>query len=192
MSDRLRSPGFLRALTWVSALVLVAGVAAVATVVIGGGNDSSSSTTVGGVEAADELPTETKPNVEDVPPVVRKVAGEFILGAVSRADLAKAWKVTHPDLKRDCACTYEEWLTGNIPVGFFPAQGLDDIRFGVNEISPGRIVLEVLLFPKQGSELSPSAFYIGLKSVGKGDAQKWLVDYWAPIGSPPVPAEGSG
>ncbi len=189
MSAWFRSPGFVRALTWVSVLVLIAGVAAVGTVWIGGDGASSSSGAVNNGETVpDELPVETKPSVEDVPAAARKAAGEFIVGAVARDDLARAWKVTHPELKEQCACTYEEWLTGNIPVQFFPADDVENIRFGVNEASPRRVVLELLLVPKPGYELSPTSFYIGLKAVGTGDDETWLVDYWAPIGSPPVPA----
>ena len=187
MSERFRSPGFVRALTWVSALILIAGVAAVFTVWIGSGSEDSSAVVNNGETLSDELPVTTAPDVADVPAAARKVAADFIVGAVARKDLANAWTLIHPSMKKDCACTYKEWLTGNIPVLFFPAKGADTIRFGVNEISPGRVVLEVLLDPKAGSGLSPTAFYVGLKSVGKGDQAKWLVDYFAPIGSPPVP-----
>ena len=195
MMERLKSPGFLRALTWVSALVLIAGVAAVATVWLGSDSDSSASpstSTVAGqtVDEFGELPAETKPNPEDVPAAARKTAAIFIDGAVARNNLAKAWTVTHPDLKRDCACTLKEWKTGNIPVLFFPALGAGATGFGVNEISDGRIVLEVLLYPKKGTDLSPTAFYVGMKAVGEGENEKWLVDYFAPIGSPPVPSAG--
>jgi len=31
---------------------------------------------------------------------------------------------------------------------------------------------------------------VGLKAVGEGKNEKWLVDYFAPIGSPPVPSVG--
>ena len=193
--DRLKSPGFLRALTWVSALVLIAGVAAVGTVWLGGDSDSTAapSTSTNQGETVDEfgeLPAETKPDPADVPASARKAAAVFIDGAVARRNLAKAWTVTHPDLKRDCDCTLAEWKTGNIPVLFFPALGAGATGFGVNEISDGRIVLEVLLYPKKGTGLSPTAFYVGMKAVGKGENEKWLVDYFAPIGSPPVPSAG--
>ena len=56
----------------------------------------------------------------------------------------------------------------------------------MNEVTPDRVVLEVLLTPKQGSEVPPTAFYIGLQKV-KG---KWLVDYWAPHSAVPVPQQG--
>jgi hypothetical protein len=190
MTNKLSSPGFVRALSWVSALVLIAGVAAFFTVYVGTGDNSMESAVVNNGETVpDELPVTTAPNVEDVPAAARTVAADFIVGAVARQDLAGAWKIVHPQLKKDCACTYEEWLTGNIPVLFFPSQGADTIRFGANEISPRRIVLEVLLVPKNGSELTPTSFYVGLKAVGSGKGETWLVDYFAPMGSPPVPQD---
>lgn len=192
--DRLKSPGFLRALTWVSVLVLIAGVAAVGTVWLSGDGSSSASpaATTGPTQTLDEfgeLPPEPKPDPEDVPAAAREATAIFIAGAVSRKNLAKAWTVTHPDLKRDCDCTLAEWKKGNIPVLFFPVEGTGLTTFGVNEISAGRIVLEVLLYPKKASGLEPTAFYVGMKAVGKGKNEKWLVDYFAPIGSPPVPSE---
>jgi len=195
MKDRLKSPEFVRALTWVSVLVLIAGVAAVGTVWLGGSDDSTAapptSTDAGAtVDEFGELPAETKPDPADVPASARKTAVVFIEGAIARRNLAKAWTVTHPNLIRDCDCTLAEWKTGNIPVPFFPALGAGLTGFGVNEISPGVIVLEVLLYPKKGSGLDPTAFYLGMKSVGKGENEKWLVDYIAPIGSPPVPSAG--
>lgn len=193
MMDRLQSPGFVRALTWVSVLVLIAGVAAVGTVWLSGDSTSSAASTATGGQTVDEfgeLPPETKPNPDDVPAAARKTAVIFIDGAVARRNLVKAWNVTHPDLKKDCACTLAEWKTGNIPVLFFPALGAGATGFGVNEILPGRIVLEVLLYPKKGSGLNPTAFYVGMKAVGEGKNEKWLVDYFAPIGSPPVPSAG--
>ena len=185
----------MRALTWASVLVLIAGVAAVGTVWLSGDGASSATPAVGTVagETVDEfgeLPEEPKPNVDDVPAAARAAAATFINGAVARNDLARAWTIIHPELKAQCACTRAQWLAGNIPVQFFPALGADKTGFGVNEISSGRIVLEVLLTPKKGSGLNPTAFYVGMKAVGKGENEAWLVDYFAPIGSPPVPSVG--
>ncbi len=194
MMDRLQSPGFIRAVTWVSVLVLIAGIAAFGTVWLSGDNSTASPAvgTAGGqtVDEFGELPEETKPNVADVPAAARETAAAFVDGAVARHNLAKAWTLLHPELKAECACTRAEWLTGNIPVQFFPALGAGETAFGVNEISPGVVVLELLLTPKKGSGLNPTAFYVGMKSVGKGENQKWLVYYFAPIGSPPVPSLG--
>ena len=82
-----------------------------------------------------------------MPKAARMAAGEFVLAAVGREDLPKAWKLADPQMKKDCACTYKEWLTGNIPVQYFPTKGLRGAAFSVNEVTPGHVVLEVLLTP---------------------------------------------
>jgi hypothetical protein len=179
----------IRALTWVSALVLVAGVIAFATVKIGG-DDSPEP-----VAQSEPLPEGSSfipeaPKPEPVPAAAQQVAGAFILAAAGREDLKKAWKLAHPDLKRDCACTYEEWLTGNIPVVFYPTDGLQGASFAVDESTKNRVVLQVALSPAKDSDVEPQAFYIGLKAVGQGAERRWLVDYWAPIGATPIPQVG--
>lgn len=189
MAGLLRSRRFLRALTWVSALVLVAGVVAFATVRLGG-NGSEAASTTPRETLPEELPVPPQPKLESVPRAARVVAGEFILFAAGRENLAKAWKITHPDLKRQCGCTYKEWLTGNIPVQPYPVGNLDIAPFAVDELKPNRVVLRVALLPKEGSDVRSQAFFIGLKAVGNGKSRRWLVDYWAPIAVIPVPAAG--
>ncbi len=179
----------VRALTWVSVLVLVAGVIAFATVKIGGDDDAAP------VAQSEPLPegstfTPEAPKPEPVPAAARQAAGEFILAAAGREDLKKAWKLAHPDLKRDCACTYKEWLTGDIPVVFYPTDGLEGASFAVDESTEKRVVMQVALVPGKGADVEPQAFYIGLKAVGEGAQQRWLVDYWAPISATPIPQLG--
>jgi hypothetical protein len=58
-------------------------------------------------------------------------------------------------------------LTGNIPVQYFPTKGLRGASFSVDEVTPGHVVLQVLLTPAASSSLKPTAFYIGLKQRGK-------------------------
>ncbi len=188
MIERFNSPGFARTAVWVSALVLIAGVVAFVTVRLGG--DDSTPTAAAPTNTVDGTdyvpPAEEKPKESDVPKAAREVAGEFILAAAGREDLERAWQISHPDLKRDCACTKKEWMTGNINVQYFPTKGLQGASFTVDEVSKGRVVLEVLLTPKKGSEVPPTAFDIGLKEVDG----KWLVDYWAPHAAIPVPQAG--
>lgn len=186
MRQRLSSILSARAFTVAATLVLIAGIVAIATVRVGTDAESAAPPTS---EAPPEEfnPTATEATPAIVPRAARVAAGEFILAAAGREDLAKAWKLSHPELKAQCACTYKQWLTGNIPVQYYPTTNLDGAQFGVDESSPGRVVLEVLLTPKAGEDVPPQAFFIGLKAVGEGQQQRWLVDYWAPSGSPPVP-----
>ncbi len=189
MMDRLQSPGFVRALTWVSVLVLIAGIAAVGTVWLSGDGNSAASPAVGtaGGETVDqygELPEETKPNVADVPAAARTAAAIFIDGAVARNNLAKAWTVIHPEFKEQCACTRAQWLTGDIPVQFYPALGADATGFGVNEISPGRIVLEVLLEPQEGHGRRSGGVLCRLEGGRQGREQEVARGLLRPDGKP--------
>jgi len=188
MGERLGTIFSARAFMVFAALVLIVGIVAFATVRLGGDDESApqaATTNAPPVEDFDPATTEAVPG--PVAPEARQAAGEFILAAAGREDLAKAWKVTHPELKAQCGCTYEQWLNGNIPVQYYPTASLDGAAFTVDESSARRVVLEVLLTPKEGEEIDPQAFFIGLKAVGKDAKLRWLVDYWAPSGTPPVP-----
>ncbi len=194
MIGRLRSPGASRALVWASTLVLIAGVVAFVTVRLG--QEDKGPANVGSVpsgfasEDFDPNATVSTPKESDVPKAARVAAGEFVLAAVGRENLPKAWKLADANLKRDCGCTYKEWLTGNINVQYFPTKGLRGASFAVDEVAPGHVVLQVLLSPARSTGLKPTSFYIGLKQRGK-DAP-WLVDYWAPVDVIAVPAAPQG
>jgi hypothetical protein len=188
MSSVLNSKRVQRLVGWASALLLVAGIVAFATVRLGG--DSSPSPGAPPQEVAERLIQPPKKlSGKDVPREARVVAGQFILAAAGREDLKKAWRLTHPTLKAQCACTYKEWLTGNIPVQYYPVQNLDLATFAVEEVTANTVVLHVALLPEEGSKVKPQSFFIGLKANGTGKKKQWLVDYWAPYASIPVPAE---
>jgi hypothetical protein len=140
-----------------------------------------------------ELPVTTQQySADDVPKEARRVAGEFILAAAGREDLAKAWKITHPELRAQCGCSYKEWLTGNIPVQYYPSQDIDTASFEVADVGAKEIYLRVLLLPKKGKSIKPQVFEIGLKATGETNNRTWRVNYWAPKVSIPVPATPEG
>lgn len=193
MRERLGAIFSARAFMVVAALILVVGVVAFATVKLGGdGEGAAKQPTTEEPTLEDFNPATTEPVPSPVAPEARQAAGEFILAAAGREDLEKAWDLTHPELKAQCGCTYKQWLTGNIPVQYYPTGNLEGATFGVDESTARRVVLEVLLSPKPGEEVDPQAFFIGLKAVGKGAKLKWLVDYWAPIVGLPVPQTPGG
>lgn len=140
-----------------------------------------------------ELPEETTVfTASDLPKGVRKTAGEFILAAAGREDLAKAWKLTHPELRAQCGCTYKQWLTGDIPVQYYPSRDISTAAFEVAEVTPQEIFLRVLLLPKASSEVKPQVFDIGLKAAGTGKSKTWLVNYWNAKVGVQVPATPQG
>ena len=140
-----------------------------------------------------ELPEETQAfKASDLPQGVRKTAGEFILAAAGREDLAKAWKLTHPELRAQCGCTYKQWLTGDIPVSYYPSKDISTASFEVEEITPQEIFLRVLLLPKDTAGVKPQVFDIGLKVSGAGKNKAWLVNYWNAKVGIQVPATPQG
>lgn len=115
----------------------------------------------------------------------RRVAGRFILTAVSRKDLAKSYDYVHPELRQ--GMTRAQWATGNIPVVYYPASTiLDKAAFKVDESYANEVYMEVALLPKAGSNWKPQIFYIGLKRIG-GTNGHWAVNYWVPRGKPSLP-----
>jgi hypothetical protein len=197
-TDRWSSPRFVRRLTMVSALVLVAGVVAF-TIAFFGNTADKEPVVVPAAGQASQPESTTPPPPQRAVPLeneARAVAGEFILSAVTRENMAKAWKLTDPKSEiRQCngrPCTYREWLSGDVPIQPFPAEQLEDATFAINESLPGSVVLEVALLPKDGSKLKGQFFFIGLKKVGNGKKAQWLVTYWAPRAINPVPNSGEG
>jgi hypothetical protein len=114
------------------------------------------------------------------------VARQFLKTAVTRADLAAAWKIVGPDLRG--GLTYKEWLTGNIPVVPYPYGAIGTARFKIDYSYANEALLEVALLPKTGAKIKGQIFYLGLKRVvGPGGKRHWVVDSWVPHSSIVVP-----
>jgi hypothetical protein len=189
MSELLSSPKNVTRIFWVAAFIFVAGVVAFTITYFGDSPQEIEQTRPS--NGASAAPAADAGKVVPVSPEARKVAGEFILWAVdtgrSEANLAKAWNIIHPTLKQECACTKQEWITGNIPIQPYPIAELDTASFAVDESFEKRVVLQVALLPKDGSGVESQIFYIGLRKEGAGKG-RWLVDYWAPKTIIEVPA----
>jgi hypothetical protein len=112
----------------------------------------------------------------------RRVAGRFILTAVAREDLGASYDLAHPELRQ--GMTKQEWLTGNIPVVYYPAKAIETATFKVDESYADEAILEVALLPKESARIKPQIFFIGLKKTG----ERWRVHYWVPRAAPAVPS----
>jgi hypothetical protein len=165
-----------RTATSLSALLLVAGVVAAAVAWIG---DTGISQEAPLSSAPAQLFTPRKQVPLDTE--ARKVAGRFILTAVARQDLAESYGLAHAELRQ--GMTRREWLTGNIPVVYYPAKAIEAATFKVDESYPDEAILEVALLPKESARVKPQIFYIGLKKTGG----RWQVYYWVPRAAPAVP-----
>jgi hypothetical protein len=174
IASTLTSRRFLRVLPYLSGLVFFAGVIAFLVAYYGNtGKKYQIAPTGGKAQVAKVQPT------VKLDPKAREVAGEFIITAVTRQNLAKGWTLTHPELKG--GMTRKEWMTGTIPVQPFPAKAMAGASFNVDESHPREVYLKVLVLAKPNSGVRSQDFYIGLKAVGNGKQKHWLVSYWIPI-----------
>ena len=166
-----------RQISLVSALVLTAGVVAF-TVAYFGDTGTSQETPLSDAPAQVFTPRKQIPLDNEA----RRVAGRFILTAVAREDLAESYELAHPELRQ--GLTKREWLTGNIPVVYYPAKAIETATFKVDESYANEAILEVALLPKESAKVKPQIFFIGLKKAGN----RWRVNYWVPRAAPAVPS----
>ena len=170
------SPSTRRSITLLSGLILVAGVVAF-TVAWIGDTGTSQETPLSNEPAQVFTPRKQVPLDKEA----RRVAGRFILTAVARENLGESYELAHPELRQ--GMTKREWLTGNIPVVYYPAKAIETATFKVDESYPGEAILEVALLPKESTGVKPQIFFIGLKKSG----ERWRVNYWVPRAAPAVP-----
>jgi hypothetical protein len=139
---------------WIAGAVLVAGVAAYAVVRFTG----------------DESPPHKKSKLL---PVERQVALEFVQTAVARKNLARAWDLAAPELKRDT--TREEWLAGTMRVVPFPVAQATVMLHAVSSFTD-IARFDVTFLPKSGTKIKPRTFLLDLRNVDG----RWLVSAWQP------------
>jgi len=165
-----------KALPYVAALVFVAGGIAFLIAYFGNTSHVKQLPTRPGnpVDASKVQPT------VPLPKDARAVAGRYITSAMTRQNLPLSWTLTHPELK--AGFTRKQWLTGNIPVQYFPPKVLAGATYKVEWSHPNDVLLNVYIFGKGKQASMSQAFYIELKPVGTGAHKRWLVSYVAPNG----------
>jgi hypothetical protein len=170
---------------WASGLVLLAGIVAVLVTVVPNSNPKRDlSKTENPVVVSRKAPNKVPLARE-----ARLVAGKFILTAVQREGLAEAWKISGPQIRQDL--TYQEWLTGNIPVVPYPAK-IKVTPMKVDYSFKNHALLEVALIPVKAAEAKIEYFWLELKRVNAGQTSRWLVWSWVPRYAPPIPANPVG
>jgi hypothetical protein len=176
-----------RWLPWFAAMVLTAGIVAVIVVAVGGRDSTSTSEKpLPPPEAAETVLDEPPPPpLTRLDPKAQQVAGRFILTAVARENLRDAWEISGADIRQ--GLTLKQWLTGNIPVPYFPADAIDEAPLRIAELKKNSALLEVAILPKKGTGVKGQLYHIGLKAAGKGKQRRWVVTYFQPSTTPPFP-----
>ncbi|HEY6150089.1 MAG TPA: hypothetical protein VIW19_06185 [Gaiellaceae bacterium] len=119
-------------------------------------------------------------------PAVRRTISTFLVTGVSRKDQGRAWDVVAPSVKK--GYTHQSWTRANaLPIIFYPVANVHRAQYYLDYASDQEILLEVGLDAPKRYDMRPTTFQLGLVPVGKGAHKKWLVDYFMPRWTPPLP-----
>jgi hypothetical protein len=177
----LSSPRRQRRLKWIGSGVFVAGAFASLSVFFG---------TSGLHSPISTLPAQhVKPLVKAPPdPKAFGVARTFVETAVLRKNLDAAYPIVNQDIKG--GMTKKQWETGNIAVDPYPARNAGSAGFEVVWSYKTQLMLIVDLVARPGSHVRPHLpFWLGLVRAHNAPKGKWLVNYWVPDWTPPIPIQ---
>jgi hypothetical protein len=65
---------------------------------------------------------------------------------------------------------------------------VDSTQYYLDYASTKEILLEVGVSAPRAKKMRPTAFQLGLVPRGKGGQKHWLVNYWMPRWTPPIPS----
>jgi len=195
----LSSARFNRYLMWFSGLVLAAGVAFLVIKLLPSDGGKSVGADKGFIP---KLPAKSMPltnakgaqvsKYEQLDPQVRTTIKTFLATAVARKHLDKSWAVIAPSMRR--GYTFHSWSTGGhdkggLPVVPYPIANVNSTQYYLDYASTKEILLEVGVSAPKAKKMRPVAFQLGLVPEGKGAAKHWLVNYWMPRWTPPLPTD---
>jgi hypothetical protein len=191
----LSSARFNRYLMWFSVLVLAVGVGFLAVRLVPGNDKTQVGADKGFVP---QLPAKSLPltnakgaqikTYKELDPQVRATIRTFLASAVARRHLDKSWPVIAPSMKQ--GYTQQSWSHAKaLPIVPYPIENVDSTQFYLDYASTKEILLEVGVSAPAAKKMRPVAFQLGLVPRGKGADRHWLVNYWMPRWTPPIPSD---
>lgn len=190
----LNSPRFNRLLLWVGVVVLAAGALTLVVTLMksNAGGNANPSPGFHPTLPAKQIPLTNAGGVrirtyEQLDPQVQSTIHKFIGTVVARKNIPASWAVVSPTLKQ--GYTRARWdRAANLPVVPYPGVDMKHINFYLDFASTKEILVEVGLSGIKGKTTSrPTTFQLGLVPVGRGAHARWLIDYWMPRWTPPLP-----
>jgi hypothetical protein len=194
VQSALNSPRLGRYLLWLGVVVLAAGVVAVIVVFAGGKSDNTSSAPDKGFHPT--LPAKSRPlknsggvtvkTFSQLDDQTRSTIRTFIATAVARKHLENSWNIVTPTMRE--GYTLKQWKTGeDLPIIPYPGVDAKHVNYYLDYATDREILVEVGLAGKPGISTRPVTFQLGLRPAGKGANARWLVSYWMPRWTPPLP-----
>jgi hypothetical protein len=194
VGSTLNSPRFQRYMLWVGVVVFIVGAAVLTFTLVGGSDTATNSAPDKGFHP--KLPAKSVPlrNADGVTvktftqldPTIRQDIKTFIATAVARKHLGDSWTVVAPSLR--AGYTKKSWAKGDaLPVVPYPGVDAKHVEYFLDYASTKEILIEVGLAGKPGVSTRPVTFQLGLVPAGTSKSHRWLIDYWMPRWTPPVP-----
>jgi hypothetical protein len=193
IQSTLSSARFNRYLLWLGVAVLAAG-ALVLVVTLAGGSDKTKVGPEKGFKPTLLAKTTPLKNADGITiktfgqldPQIRSTIRTFIATAVARRHLDQSWAVVAPSMR--AGYTYRQWKAAKaLPVVPYQFDNINRVQYYLDYASSKEILIEVGLSAKRKFHIRPTTFQIGLIPVGQSGAQRWLVNYWMPRWTPPIP-----
>jgi hypothetical protein len=190
------SPRFNRLLLAIGVVVLAAGALTLVVTLVGGSDKSTINPDKG---FKPTLPEKTSPlknsqgvtvkTFTQLDPEVRTTIRTFLATAVKREHLDQSWSVIAPEMKQ--GYTAASWSHAKaLPIIPYPVADLDRVEYYLDYASTKEILVEVGLSAPKSSGLRPTTFQLALVPVSTGNKNQWLVNYWMPRWTPPIPTSG--
>jgi hypothetical protein len=194
VGSTLNSPRFQRYMLWVGVVVFIVGAAVLTFTLVGGSDTATNSAPDKGFHP--KLPAKSVPlrNADGVTvktftqldPKIRQDIKTFIATAVARKHLGDSWTVVAPSLR--AGYTKKSWAKGDaLPVVPYPGVDAEHVEYFLDYASTKEILIEVGLAGKPGVSTRPVTFQLGLVPAGTSRSHRWLIDYWMPRWTSPVP-----
>jgi hypothetical protein len=191
----LSSARFNRLMLALGVLVLAAGALVLVLKLAGGNGTNADANPSPGFKPslpAKQVPLKNSNGVQvrtfqQLDPQVRNTIRVFLATVVPRKHIGRSWSVIAPSVKS--GYTYKSWTHASaLPVQYYPIDNVNTANYYLDEATTKDILVEVGLSPTAKSGMRPTAFLLELIPVGKGHSAKWLVDYFEPRWTPPVPS----
>jgi hypothetical protein len=189
----LSSARFNRIMLALGVLVLAAGAMTLVFKLAGGSDGTDVNPSPGFVPT---LPAKTVPlknsqgitvrTFEQLDPDIRGRIRTFLATVVPRRNIGRSWDVVAPSVK--AGYTYKKWTHADaLPVNFYPVDDVKTAKYYLDEANTQDILIDVGLSAPAKFGMRPTTFQLGLVPVGKGAKAKWLVNYFMPRWTPPIP-----
>jgi hypothetical protein len=123
---------------------------------------------------------------EQLDPKIRATVRTFLDSAVARHNQGRAWSITTANLRS--GYTRKQWNTADaLPVVPYPIADIKRVNYNLEYATTKEILIDVGVAAKPQMKLRALTFMLGLAPAGKGAHKRWLVDYWMPRYTPPIP-----